>query len=103
VQPGADVDATVVDILRETLAAYSGKSVTMRGPTTLDVSTSVHSADEVRALADRRGRFQGNGTGVVHVLYLKGAFSDESALGVTVRADTTAVFPDQIARVASPF
>lgn len=103
VQPGASVDSAAIASVRQQLASSSGKDVTLRGPTNLPASGAVHSADEIRALADAHGRSQGNGAGVVHLLYLTGSFSDDNALGVTVRADTTAIFPEQIARVASPF
>jgi hypothetical protein len=102
VQPGASADNATIASLRQILAATSGKSVTVHGPATLNATGNVYSADDLRSLADSQGRAQGNGVAVVHVLYLRGQFTDDSALGVTVRGDTTGVFPDQIARVASP-
>jgi hypothetical protein len=102
VQPGVTADEGVVSTLRQILAASSGKPVTVRGPVALNASSTTYDADAVRGLADAQGKPQGNGTAVVHLLYLKGSFTDDSVLGVTVRADTTAIFPDQISRTASP-
>lgn len=101
-QPGASVDAAAVSTLRELLATHSGKSVTVRGPVDVPASGDTHSAEEIRQLADEHGRKQAGGVGVVHVLYLRGEYTDDGALGVAVRGDTLALFPEQMARVASP-
>jgi hypothetical protein len=103
VQPGETANADVIATLRQILAASSGKPVTVRGPNALNTSSNTYDADAVRHLADTQGKDQSDDTVVIHLLYLKGAFSDDSVLGVTVRADTTAIFPDQIAQAASPF
>lgn len=102
VQPGVSADADVINTLRQILAASSAKPVTVSGPRPLNSSTTTYDSDAVRRLADAQGKAQGAATAVVHLLYLKGAYSDDSVLGVTVRADTTAVFPDQITGATSP-
>lgn len=101
-QPGATVDTGVVATLRELLATHAGKSVTVRGPMEIPASGSTHSAESIRGLADAHGRRQGGGAGVVHVVYLRGEYTDDGALGVAVRGDTFALFPDQIAGAATP-
>lgn len=102
VEQGAQVDEAAIAAVRQTLASASGKPVNVRAPVAVDLAGDLHSAEEIRTLADAAGRAQGNGSGVVHVLYLNGAFTDDSALGVSVRGDTFAVFPDQLDAVASP-
>ncbi len=103
VQPGAAVDDAAIAQLRQILASASDKPVAVRGPNTLSASSTVHSADEIRGLADEQGKpEQGKGTAAIHVLYLDGAFTDDSALGVSVRGDVFAIFPDQIAAAATP-
>jgi hypothetical protein len=102
VQPGVTADDSVISTLRQIVAASSGKPVTVRGPVALNSSSTTYDGDAIRRLADAQGKAQGDGTVVLHLLYLKGAFTDDSVLGVTVRADTTAIFPDQISRTSSP-
>lgn len=104
VQPGASADAGAIAQIRELLASASGKSVGVRGPTTLNSSKDVHDADDIRRLSDDQGKpAQGDGVAVIHLLYLDGRFTEEGALGVAVRGDVFAVFPDQIAGAATPF
>jgi hypothetical protein len=102
VQSGVSADQGVLSTLREILGATSGKPVTLRGPTALTTSGNVHDGDSIRHLADSQGKAQGNGAAVIHLIYLQGSYSDNSVLGVTVRADTTAIFPQQIADSSSP-
>jgi hypothetical protein len=102
VQPGVTPDADVLTTLRQILAATSGKPVELAGPRPLNSATTTYDADTIRRLADSQGRPQGDGAAVIYLLYLKGGFTDDSVLGVTVRADTTAIFPDQIASATSP-
>jgi len=102
VERGVTADAAVISSIRQILADASGKPVSVRGPIAVPASDDVYSADEIRALAASEGKAQGDGTGVVHMLYLGGAFTEDSALGVAVRGDTFAVFPEQISRASSP-
>ena len=102
VQDGAAADPAALSALRDLLTQHSGKPVTVRGPTAINAADDVHSGDEIRALANQ-GRAQGSDTAVIHLLYLDGTYTDDGALGVAVRADTVAIFPDQLDRVASPF
>jgi hypothetical protein len=103
VQSGASADQPTLDAVRSLLASHSGKSVTLRSPIAITAAGDVHSADQIRQLADQHGTAQGSGRAVIHLLYLTGQYTDENALGVTVRGDTVAVFPDQIASSATPF
>ncbi len=103
VQNGAQADTGVIAQVRQLLESASGKPVTVRGPTALDASGNVHTAEEIRDLADAQGRpAQGNGTAVVHLLYLDGSFSSKGALGVAVRGDTVGIFPDEVADASTP-
>ncbi len=103
VQSGASVDGDTIGRIAELLRAQSGKPVAVHGPTMLSDSAQVHDADAIRRLADTQGEPDGTDVAVVHLFYLSGRFSDEGALGVAVRADTAAVFPDEIASATSPF
>lgn len=102
VQPGVSADESVISTLRQILAASSGKPVTVRGPVPLVSSSSNYTDDDIRRLADDQGKpEQGSGTAVIHLLYLKGSFSDEGVLGVTVRGDAIGIFPDQVDQAAT--
>ena len=104
VQSGVTADGDVIASIRDILAAASQKPVAVRGPATLDASGSVHTPNDIRRFADEQGKpEQGNGTAVIHVLYLDGSFSEPGVLGVAVRGDAVAVFPDQVSRAATPF
>ena len=104
VQSGANADAGIIASVRQILAAASEKPVGVRGPTEFDASGNIHTSDDIRRFANERGQpAQGDGTAVIHLLYLNGSFSEPGVLGVAVRGDTVAVFPDQVARAATPF
>jgi len=103
-QPGADPrDGSVARIV-DVLGASSGKPVKLTDRA-VPITGEVHSGDKIRADSDRyAATAHGQGTAVVRVLILAGRFSEgASALGVAVRGDTFAIFPDQIRRAASPF
>lgn len=103
VQSGVSADAATIGSIRQILAATSSKPVTVRGPAELASSGNVHSADDIRELSDGQGRpAQGDGTAVIHLLYLDGSFSDDGVLGATVRGDTVGVFPDSMDRATTP-
>jgi hypothetical protein len=98
VDPDRNVLARIVDILRQ----QSGKPVAMLGPRAVSAGT-VHSAEEIRTLADESGSRQGHdNTAVIHLLYLAGQYERNDVLGVGVRGDTTAIFPAEIASAATP-
>jgi len=102
-QPGAEPQRGSVDRIVSVLESASGKPVKLTDRV-VPVTGEVHSADEIRADSDRHAvAAHGNGNAVIRVLFLVGRYSDgASALGVAVRGDTFAVFPDQIRRAASP-
>ncbi len=102
VQPGASVGTDVAARLAQILRDQSGKSVVVDGPTPLKDSAQVHTADDIRRLADTQGEPDGADVAVLHLLYLAGRSDQDGVLGVTVRADTIAVFPDEIASATSP-
>lgn len=103
-QPGADPSSATIDRLAARLEEVSGKPVRVSN-TPIPTSGEVHSAEEIRDNADRFTTTpQGRGTAVLRVLYLKGSFAqNDSTLGVAVRGDTFAVFPEQIQGASSPF
>jgi hypothetical protein len=88
--------------LAQILHDQSGKTVAVHGPKQLDDSNQIHNADEIRRLADTQGEPDGADVAVLHLLYLAGRFDQDGVLGVTVRADTIAVFSDAIAAATSP-
>ena len=102
-QPGATPDGATLSRIEAILREQSGKPVTVSGPRTVAASGNVHTADEIRSLADAIGPPQGrDNTAVIYLLYMSGAFEKEGVLGVSVRGDTTAVFPSEIASAATP-
>lgn len=101
VQEGQDADAATLNLVKSLLAEQSGKPVTVRGPNTLNAAASSYSSNDIRGLA-AQGLPQSDGTAVIHLLFLSGDFEKDGVLGVTVRGDTMAVFPDAISRSASP-
>ncbi|MBA3655201.1 MAG: hypothetical protein H0W70_13530 [Actinobacteria bacterium] len=103
VQPGASADGDTIGRTAELMRAQSGKPVAIHGPTSLSDSAQTHDADAIRRLADTQGEADGADVAVLHLFYLSGRFADDGVLGVAVRADTLAVFPDEIASATSPF
>lgn len=104
-QPGATPRQAALDRAVATLADVSGKQVALSGPVGLPAGDGTTSADEIRALSDRHSRTSNTGSqAVLRLLYLDGEFAEErNVLGVAVRGDTMAIFPDQVQRTASPF
>lgn len=102
-QSGADPYTPAIDRLVTTLGDVSGKPVSRPGSVRLASSDTSHTAAEIRALADAHGARQSGGQAVVHLLYLNGEFADNAnVLGVAVRGDVIALFPDVIATAATP-
>lgn len=102
-QAGADPYTPAIDRLATTLGDVSGKPVSRPAPVRLTSSDTAHTAAEIRALADSHGARQSGGQAVLHLLYLNGEFADnENVLGVAVRGDVIALFPDVIASAATP-
>jgi hypothetical protein len=82
----------------------TGKAVDVRAIKALDGGARAWTADDIRATADASATVpQGNGRAVVRILQLRGTFegSDE-VLGVAVRGDVLALFPDSIEGAATP-
>lgn len=103
VQASVAPDAAAVQRLRDVLAREAGKPVAV---TTGSVSgdRTDWSADAIRTEADRGRPGTGAGTGVLTVLYLAGGFAEsDTSLGVAVRSDVAAVFPDRIDEAAGVF
>lgn len=101
---GAAPSSVAIAAMADALRTYSKKPVDVTGPVSLrGVGGGTHSADEIRSLASAQGSANRDHVAVVHVLYLAGAFEKEGTIGVAVRADTVAVFPDEVAAAASPF
>jgi len=90
-----------VNVLKE----VTGKSVSLSGPYEIPGGANSVTEGEVESMSDRHAKTQhGNGTAVIRILYLKGAFeNDDSVLGVAVRGDTAAIMSDQVRASASPF
>ncbi|MEY2399256.1 MAG: hypothetical protein QOJ00_2430 [Actinomycetota bacterium] len=102
VESGTTANPDVISAVAQLLRGQSGKTVAVHGPTALSDTAQTHDAAAVRRVADTQGERNQPDTAVVHLLYFKGSFAQDGVLGVTVRADTIAVFPDQIAGATSP-
>lgn len=89
-----------VNVLRQ----VTGKNVSLSGPYEIPGGAAGVSEAEIESLSDRHARTQhGNGTAVIRILFLKGAYQgDDSVLGVAVRGDTAAIMSDQVRSSASP-
>ncbi len=99
-QPGAEPDPAALDRVRDVLAREADKPVTVRSGS-VPGARSGWSADQIRAEADRAAPAAEPGTGVLTVLYLRGGLTgSDTALGVAVRSDVAAVFPDRIDEAA---
>jgi hypothetical protein len=95
VAPGAQPAQAVVDHVRATLAAATGKPVSVTvGPAPAGTDWDDGS---IRAAADAGATTaQGGGTAVLRLLLLRGSFAgDDGVLGVAVRGDVAAVFVDR--------
>lgn len=103
-QPGAEVFVPAVDRLASTLRDVSGKPVDRPAPGRVDTADERHSIAEIRALADQYGRSaQGGGQATLRVLYLRGQFAEsDTVLGIAVRGDTVAIFPEVVRSAATP-
>jgi hypothetical protein len=108
-QPGAEARQTSFDHAKSVLQAVASKPTAVQGPIALGGGAKHWTAADIRATADRTSAAgQGNGRAVIHVLFLKGTFTDDAGedradvLGVTVRGDVLAVFSDSVASAASP-
>lgn len=101
---GANPSAEALNAAADALRTASGKPVEINGPTRLNnAGPGVFTANEIRALATNQGTPNRDGVAVVHIVYLGGRFENEGSLGVAVRGDTVAIFPDAVDSAASPF
>lgn len=107
-QSGAAPRQATIDHAARVLGQVSAKQVDRPAPIALSGGARTWTASEVRALADSQGRAQqGGDQAVLRVLFLRGSFSgggdDEGeVLGVAVRGDVAALFPDAISRAETP-
>lgn len=95
VAPGAEPAQAVVDHVRATLAAATGKAVSVTvGPAP---DGTAWDGGSIRGAADAGATTpQGGGTAVLRLLFLHGSFEgDGGVLGVAVRGDVAAVFVDR--------
>lgn len=104
-QAGAEPSQNTVNHAVSVLRDVTKKNVTLSGPHTIPGADGNVSEAEIETMSDRHGKTsQGNGTAVIRILFLKGAFNgDDSVLGVAVRGDTAAIMSDQVRSAASPF
>lgn len=102
-QPGAAARAGTVEHLTETLRAVSRKPVLDGGRWLIPDDRRRWSAAAINGVADELARADHErDLAVVRVLFLRGAFDQgDSVLGVATRADTFAVFVDQVARAST--
>ena len=102
---GRGPSPTTKQLILDNLRKVSGKEVKIPDPLTIPVGPgSYHSADLTKR-ADQYTKYQqGDGDqAVFHVLYLKGHDADgDGILGIAVRGDTLAVFPDELDKAVTP-
>jgi hypothetical protein len=101
-QPNAGPRQSTIDHVTSVLSNASGKSVAVAQGAGIGGGAKGWSADELRTLADQ-GAPQGGGSAVIHLLFVHGSFGgDDSVLGVALRGDTAAIFPDQVDSASTP-
>ncbi len=89
-----------LDHLATVLGAVSGKAVAVEVVSIPGAARS-WSGDDLRALADEHGPPQSRERAVLDVLFLRGGFAESDlAVGVAVRSDVVAVFPDRVDEAA---
>jgi hypothetical protein len=103
-QSGAPVADASVSRSAGIVHDVSFKAVDVRDLRTLPGGAKAWTADDIRATADAASAVpQGNGRAVLHLLQLRGTFEgSEEVLGVSVRGDVIALFPDSIESSATP-
>lgn len=104
VQPGATPGQATLDHVAALLRQASGKPVVVASAVALPAGDGSTGDDEIRDLSDRHARTTRTAEqAVVRLLFLAGRYSPTtSVLGVAVRGDTAAVFPDQVEGASSP-
>ncbi|MDP1794856.1 MAG: hypothetical protein Q8K63_12055 [Acidimicrobiales bacterium] len=105
VRVGRDATASqgAIDAMAQALRTHSGKPVDVTSAALTGVDEGTHTGDEIRRLASNQGTPNRDGVAVLHVLYLGGQFEKDGTLGVAVRGDTVALFPDAVDQAVSPF
>ncbi len=100
-EPSADALGHLRAKVGEVAAKPAGIDV-RRGE--IPASSDRYTVEELKALERRHRRTStGGDTASVHALYLNGSFApDEGVLAIVFSASSIAVFPDQIARAATP-
>ncbi|HVM52732.1 MAG TPA: hypothetical protein VM262_06005 [Acidimicrobiales bacterium] len=101
-EAGAEPRAATMEHVRSTLAAVSGKQVSVVAGSSV-APREQWSAADIRAAADAAAVTRQGATGVLRLVFVRGGYADsDTALGVAVRADVAAIFVDRVARSASP-
>ncbi|HUP84854.1 MAG TPA: hypothetical protein VM143_04215 [Acidimicrobiales bacterium] len=104
-QDGVTLGAAAVDHATRMMGEVTKKRVDVRSVAALGSTDTSWTADEIRSTADRVARVpQGTDRrAAVRLLVLRGSFDgNEQVLGVTVRGDVVALFPERIADAATP-
>ncbi|MEY2422938.1 MAG: hypothetical protein QOI95_3005 [Acidimicrobiaceae bacterium] len=101
-QSSAAPQQASIDHLTSVLRSVTGKTVAVTQGPGISGGARSWSADDLRSTADA-GAAQGNGSTVIHLLFVHGNFGgDDSVLGVAVRGDVAAVFIDQVNGASTP-
>jgi hypothetical protein len=103
-QDGATIADAAITRSAGVVHDVSGKTVDVRAPRPLAGGARSWTADDIRSTADAAATAaQGNGRAVLRVLQLRGTFEGSAeVLGVAVRGDVIALFPDSIDDAATP-
>ncbi|MEY2434239.1 MAG: hypothetical protein QOC92_3964, partial [Acidimicrobiaceae bacterium] len=101
-QSNASPRQSTIDHVTSVLRSVSAKPVDVAQGAGIAGAEKSWSADELRTIADQ-GASQGEGRAVIHLLFVHGSFGgDDSVLGVALRGDTAAIFPDQVDSASTP-
>ena len=100
-QPGAEPRQSTIDALVSVLREVSGKPVATSGGSVAE-GREVWSGAQVRSTADSLPASNGGRVVTLRFLFLGGRYEDEAALGVAVRGDVAAVFPERVDDAAGP-
>lgn len=100
VQEGVSVDEGALAHLVATIERYTGKQVAREGGNTFSSDEQAWTSDALRvAAADHRSTASSSDAVAIHLLYLRGALTDDgeetNAIGAAYGAAHAAVFPDQ--------
>ena len=100
-QPGAEPRQSTIDALVSVLGEVTGKPVDTAGGIVPE-GVEVWSSGQIRSTADSLPATNQGSVVTVRFLFLGGRAEEEAALGIAVRSDVAALFPERIDDAAGP-